>query len=163
MLRFACPPLPRWSGPVALAIVVVVLAGGCTRPARKRAIVVSAEDRAVLTQYEPVRAALADDDSRRTRLAGEKLLKAIEAPGVSPAVAKTKIAAKTLTESFRIDVSRAAFKEISAALIPICDGAEGFIVLSSSLVPDGSWIQTTPAVSNPYLGRAMATYGEIKP
>lgn len=163
MLRSARPTFPRWFGPVALAIVVAMLVGGCSRSPRKSAIAVSTEDRAVLTQYEAVRAALADDDSRRTRLAGEKLLKAIEAPGVSPAVAKTKIAAKTLAESFRIDVSRAAFKEISAALIPICDGAEGFLVLSSSLVPDGSWIQTTPAVSNPYLGRAMATYGEIKP
>ena len=163
MLRSARPSLPRWFRPAALAIVVTALASGCSRSPLKSAIAISSEDRAVLIQYEAVRAALADDDSRRTRLAGEKLLKAIEAPGVSPAVAKTKVAAKTLADSFRIDLSRAAFKEISTALIPICDGAEGFLVLTSSLVPDGNWIQTSREVSNPYLGRAMATYGEIKP
>ena len=162
MLRFVRLPPPCWLGPVALAIAAALLAIGCSRTPRKPAIAISAEDRAVLNQYESVRVALADDDSRRTRLAAEKLAKAIEAPGVSPTVAKTKAAAKTLADSFRIDVSRAAFKEISAALIPICDGAEGFFVFSTSLVTDGNWIQTTGEVGNPYLGRAMATYGEIK-
>ena len=144
-------------------IAAALLASGCSRISRKAATAISAEDRAVLNQYEFVRVALADDDSRRTRLAAEKLAKAIEAPGVSPGVAKTKTAAKTLADSFRIDVSRAAFKEISAALIPVCDGAEGFFVFSTLLVTDGNWIQTTREVGNPYLGRAMATYGEIKP
>ncbi len=162
MFRFIRLPSPHWFGLIALALAVLGLFSGCSRAPRKAAATISAEDRAVLAQYEAVRAALANDDLRRARLAGEKLLKAVEAPGVSPAIAKTKATAKTLAESFRIDLSRGAFKEISTALIPVCEGTEGFFVVSSTLVSDGNWIQRTTEIDNPYLGRAMATHGEIK-
>lgn len=162
MFCFVRLPSLHWFGPVAVALMATILVSGCSRAPRKATTTLSSEDRAVLTQYEAVRAALAHDDLRRARLAGEKLLKAVEATGVSPAVAKTKLMAKALAESFRIDVSRSAFKEISTALIPLCEGTEGFYVVSSTLVSDGNWIQTTTVIDNPYLGRAMATHGEIK-
>lgn len=162
MLRFVRPNNLHWLATAGLVIAVTLVLAGCGGAIRKSAAPISAADLAVLAPYDAVRAALADDDMTRTRLAAAKLLKAIDSPGVSSAVAKTKAAAKALSETFRIDLARSAFKEISGALEPICEGAGGFYVFSSSLVPDGTWIQTTKDVSNPYLGRAMSTFGEIK-
>jgi Protein of unknown function (DUF3347) len=149
----------------ALALIWSVLAlstGGCSRGATKPADSISAPDREVLAQYEAVRAALADDDIRKAHIAGEKLLRAVDAPGVSPGVTKARNAAKALAESHRIDVSRAAFKELSAAVIPICRSVEGYFIITTDLVTDGEWAQTSRVIGNPYLGRSMALYGEIK-
>ena len=162
---FSLSRLPRPGGfaPLLVATLLVgLLAGGCARPARKNVNAISKDDREVLAQYELIRAALTDDDLRRSRLAGEKLLKALELPGITPALAKAKPSAKMLAETFRIDTARSAFKDLSAALIPLCDGVEGFYVVTTALVPDGVWVQTTREIGNPYLGRAMPAYGEIK-
>ncbi len=147
----------------ALVICLTLLAlGGCSRGATKPASSISEADRGVLVQYEALRAALADDDMRKAHLAGEKLLKAIDAPGVSPAIVKTRAAARVTAEIYRIELSRAALKEISAALAPICQGVEGYYIVTTDLVVDGLWVQTSPVISNPYLGRSMSLYGEIK-
>ena len=116
----------------------------------------------MLAQYEMIRAALADDDLRRARLAGEKLLKAIDGPGVTPALAKMKPAVKALAETFRLDAARGAFKDLSTVIVPMCDGVDGYYVFTTSLLTDGEWVQPTREIGNPYLGRAMPTYGEIK-
>lgn len=159
----ALPSFRRAFAPLLMALLLVGLfSGGCGRPSRKSAGAISADDRAVLAQYETIRAALADDDLRRARLAGEKLLKAIDAPGVTPALAKSKAHAKTLSDTFRIDAARSAFKDLSVAVIPICDGVEGFYVVTTAPITDGEWVQTTREISNPYLGRAMPAYGELR-
>jgi hypothetical protein len=146
---------------VAGAFASLVL-HGCSRGATKPVSSISAPDLELLAQYESVRAALANDDVRKAHVAGEKLLKAMDAPGVSPSLVKTKNAARILAESYRIDVLRSAFKEVSAALVPISEGVDGYFIVTTDLVTDGVWVQTTREVSNPYLGRSMALYGEIK-
>ncbi len=158
------PARPRVSaGRAALVICLTLLAlGGCSRGGAKPASSISEADREVLVQYEALRAALADDDMRKAHVAGEKLLKAIDAPGVTPGIAKTRNAARIMAETYRIELLRGALKEISAALIPICQGVEGYYIASTDLVVDGLWVQTSPVISNPYLGRSMSLYGEIK-
>jgi hypothetical protein len=135
---------------------------GCSRGPTKPASSISPPDLEVLAQYESVRVALANDDTRKAHMAGEKLLKAIDASGVSAGLVKTKNAARILAESYRIDAMRGAFKEVSAALVPITEGVDGYYILTTDLVTDGVWVQATREVSNPYLGRSMALYGEIK-
>ena len=161
---FSSAPSRAFAGRVALVCLALTIlaAGGCSRGARKPADSISEADREVLLQYEAMRAALADDDIRKAHAAGERLSKAINAPGVSAGLTKTKNAAKIMAESYRIDLLRGAFKDVSAALIPLCQGVEGYYVVATDLVVDGVWVQTSPVVGNPYLGRSMALYGDIK-
>ena len=162
------PPLTRCCALPFRAALAVGMAGlmlatsGCSRGATKPASSLNAPDRDVLAQYEATRAALADDDMLKAHLAGERLLKAVDAPGVSVGIAKNRNAAKTLAESYRIDVLRTAFKELSAALVPLCRGVEGFYIVNTDLVTDGVWVQTSPVIGNPYLGRSMSLYGEVQ-
>ncbi len=141
---------------------LMLATSGCSRGATKPASSLNAPDRDVLAQYETIRAALANDDIRKVHVAGEKLLLAVDAPGVSTAITKARNAAKVLAESRRIDVSRAAFKELSAMVIPICRGVEGYFIVSTDLVTDGEWVQTSRVIGNPYLGRSMSLYGEVQ-
>jgi len=90
------------------------------------------------------------------------MLKAVDAAGVSAGITKTRSAAKIMSESYRLDVLRNAFKEFSGALVPLCQGVEGLYIVTTDLVVDGVWVQNARTISNPYLGRSMALYGEIK-
>jgi hypothetical protein len=147
---------------VVAAAMTLLVASGCSRGAAKPADSILAPDREVLVQYEAMRAALADDDVRKAHVAGEKLLKSVDATGVSAGLTKARSAAKIMSESYRIDVLRSAFKEFSGALVPLCQGVEGLYIVSTDLVVDGVWVQNSRVISNPYLGRSMGLYGEIK-
>ena len=137
-------------------------AGGCSRAATKPANSISAADLEVLTQYESMRAALAADNIAKAHSAGEKLLKAVDAEGVTPGIVKSRLASKIMAESYRLEVLRAAFKEFSQSLVPVCRGVDGYYIVSSELISDGVWVQTSQVIDNPYLGRSMALYGEIR-
>ena len=109
-----------------------------------------------------MRAALADDDMRKAHVAGEKLLKAIDAPGVSPAIVKTRDRRAGHWRRFTGSSFARRAQRNQRRACPICQGVEGYYIVTTDLVVDGLWVQTSPVISNPYLGRSMSLYGEIK-
>lgn len=144
---------------VATAVLCTLAACGGGK-VKKPASAVSAADKNVIAQYEEVREALAADDMRKTRAAGDRLLKAISAPGVSAPLAKTNAAAKAISESGRIDTMRGAYKDVCKAVIEIAGDVEGYYVFESPMIVDGRWLQSNPKPNNPFLGRALSTLGD---
>ena len=156
VLRFFRHVLPGFA--VALALAAC---GGGGKPKAGKPL--GEADKAVMKQYDDVRTALSLDDLRRARLAAEKLRKAMEVPEISPLWdAKAKAAAKGLEQFPRLDVARGAFREISAAAVSLCENVEGYYVFTGGFTSPGEWVQTTKEPGNPYAGRAMMGYGELK-
>ncbi|MBS0658869.1 MAG: DUF3347 domain-containing protein [Verrucomicrobia bacterium] len=147
-----------------IALVAVFSLSACGGgKAKKPATSVSAADKNVIAAYEEVREALTQDDLRKARAAGGRLTKAVEAAGVSAALAKAAMApAKAIAESSRIDNVRGAYKDVSKAIVEVAGEVEGYYVFESPMIVEGLWLQTSPQPSNPYLGRALSTLGNPK-
>lgn len=100
-----------------------------------------------LANYEGVRAALAADD--------------LEAAKRSAAnITKSQTAAQ-LSKASSLDAARVAFKKLSTEAIQIAKGHQGYYVANCPMA-GSDWLQATTKISNPYLGREMATCGSIK-
>ena len=150
--------LPGLAAALALALAAC---GGDGKPKTGKPL--GEADKAIMKQYDEVRTALAQDDLRRARLAAEKLRKAMEAPGISPLWdAKALNAAKAMEQFPRLDGTRGAFRELSTAAVALCENVEGYYVFTGGFTSPDSWVQTTKEPGNPYAGRAMAGYGELK-
>ena len=100
-----------------------------------------------LANYEGVRASLAADD--------------LEAAKRSAANITESQAATQLSKAPSLNAGRVAFKKLSAEAIQIAKGHEGYYVANCPMA-GSDWIQVTTKISNPYLGREMATCGSIK-
>ena len=149
--------------PVLLAALALVLAACGGGGKAKTGKPLGDADREIMKQYDDVRAALALDDLRRVRLTGEKLRKAMEATDASPLWdAKPLAGAKLLEQSPRLDVARGAFRDVSIAAAKLCGDVEGYYVFTGGFTSSEEWVQTTKEPGNPYAGRAMASYGELK-
>ena len=144
-------------------LCVVLAMTGCGHHANTRpASSLSAKDRDTLNQYEQIRAALAADDFNSARLAANglvKLLQPADAKTPSPAALAPAMSVATAPA---MDRARQSFKLLSAKMIPLADGVEGFYVFTSSLPSAGDWLQQKPDADNPYLGPAMHAYGDLK-
>lgn len=159
-MRFLCPVMTARLLSLLTAFALLPLLAGCGGGKAKRpASVVAPADKPVLLAYDEVRAALSEDDMRKTRNAGDRLLKALEAKDVTPSLVKHVNAAKTISETPRIDTMRGAFKDICGALVDLYGDVEGFYIFDSPMIIDGRWLQTTDKPGNPYLGRALSTLG----
>ena len=106
-----------------------------------------------LTQYEAVRAALAADDFAAAKKASAVLAadKTTAAPG-----------AADIAKSGSIKDARDAFKKLSAHASMVAAQQPGYFVMACPMVPEGTWVQLTKKVENPYLGAAMLGCGAIK-
>ena len=106
-----------------------------------------------LTQYETVRAALAADDLTAAKKAAAVLAadKTTAAPG-----------AADLAKSGSIKDARDAFKKLSAHAAMVATQQPGYFVMACPMVPEGTWVQLTKKVENPYMGAAMLGCGAIK-
>ena len=148
-------------GLVAAFALALAACGSGTKP--KTGAPLAEADRAVMKQYDEVRMGLASDDLRHVRLAAEKMRKALEAPGVSAQWdAKALAAAKGLEQISRLDAARTAFRDVSLAAIAVCGDVEGYYVFDGGFTASSEWVQSSKEPGNPYAGRAMAGYGEIK-
>ncbi len=158
VFQFLRHVLPGVAAALALALAAC---GGDGKPKTGKPL--GETDKAIMKQYDDVRAALAQDDLRRVRLAAERLRKAMEVPGISP-IWDTKAlnAAKALEQLSRLDGARAAFRELSTAAAALCENVEGYYVFTGGFTSPDNWVQTTKEPGNPYAGRAMAGYGELK-
>lgn len=105
------------------------------------------EQRKFLSNYEGVRAALASDD-----LAAAKR----SAANLSGSSAAGEIAKAT-----SLEVARESFKKLSTEAVALAKGQEGYYVATCPMAR-ADWVQTSPAISNPYYGKSMLTCGSIK-
>ncbi len=118
-----------------------------------------------LADYEQVRAALAADDLAAAQKAAatisahagpvehaeKHLLKRIEAAG-------------KLTKAASLADAREAFKVLSKSAAHLATDKQGYFIAHCPMVPneEGNWVQTSPKISNPYMGKAMLTCGSIE-
>ena len=114
----------------------------------------------VVEPYLAIQTALVNDDLAPVTVAAKSLQKGagtLGADGQALAAAAAKAAsAKT------IEAARAAFGDLSTALIAFADTTkqpiEGKIVAFCPMV-NKSWVQTDGSIANPYYGKAMSTCG----
>ncbi len=105
----------------------------------------SDQDKAFLTSYEKIHAALAADD-----LAGAKAA-APELGDSGSDVAK----ANSLKDA------RAGFEKLSAHAKTIAANQTGYHVAHCPML-NKDWVQTSTTIANPYGGKGMVSCGEIK-
>ena len=149
---------------LAVAGLCMVLAvAGCGRHANSRpASSLSVKDRDALNQYEQIRAALAADDFNSAKLAANDLVKLLRPADANTPAPAALAPATSVATAAAMDRARQSFKALSAKMIPMADGVEGFYVLTCPMPSAGDWIQQKPDADNPYLGRTMHEYGDLK-
>jgi hypothetical protein len=111
----------------------------------------------ILTGYETVRAALADDDLAAARTAAQKL--ATEEVRLHHAGIASS--AQDITKADNLAAAREAFKILSTETIALARRASGYFILTCPMA-QADWVQSTRTVANPYLGKDMLTCGEVK-
>jgi hypothetical protein len=114
----------------------------------------------VVGPYLAIQTALVNDDLTPVTAAATSLKKNADALG--PDGQALAAAAGKAAEARTIDAARAAFGDLSTALIAYADKTrqpvEGKIVAFCPMV-NKSWVQTDGAIANPYYGKAMTTCG----
>ena len=146
-----------------LAVIVALVAWG-SLPHR-----LTANERVMIQQYDQVRAALADDDLAKARAAASSLLE------VSRDDTRIQQAALTLSQAESLRAARVLFSRISSRVIKLVSGNDGYYRVGCSMpggcpaecqpcdtIGFGDWIQTSPVVQNPFMGRAHPDCGTIK-
>jgi len=122
-----------------------------------------------LNQYESVRAALAADDLAAAKKAAQTIVASAspEAPakeGEAKHEGGYIAAAKSLSTADSLESARDAFKTVSKRAVHLAGNQKGFYHAHCPMVPneEGDWVQTTKKISNPYMGKKMATCGTIE-
>ena len=112
-----------------------------------------------LEQYEMVRAGLAADDLAAAKNGATNLVTAVqeEFAGSKPMID----AAEKLAASESLDDARAAFGVISGEVTKVVQGERGLFVMNCPMVKNGTWVQTTSKIENPYMGKKLLACGEI--
>jgi hypothetical protein len=114
----------------------------------------------VVGPYLAIQSALVKDDLKPIPAAARSMQKNAERLG-GDGKALMEAAAKT-AEATSLEAARAAFGDLSTALIAYADTTkqpiEGKIVAFCPMVKK-SWVQTDGAIANPYYGKAMLTCG----
>ena len=155
-------PLSQRADSVALLLGAVSLAvAGCGHHASRAASSLTEKDRATLAAYEEIRAALVLDDLRTAKHTALNLDKALKPTPDSPST-PLEVAVQEISVASGLDKARTSFKTLSADVIPLVDGVQGYYVMESP-VPDGAeWVQTSPEVDNPYVGKPMRATGSLR-
>lgn len=123
------------------------------------------EQKQFLTDYEAVHAALAADDLPAAQKAATVIAEhAGHAAGADKHAQAKLDAANQLAKARDLAAAREAFKALSKQATHLADGQKGYYLAHCPMVPneEGDWVQTTKKISNPYMGKAMATCGSIE-
>lgn len=147
-----------------LALAPVSLLGSAAY-AHDKSAPLDAGQKAFLTQYEAVRAALAADNLAAAKTAAAPLAKDLAAVAQESTKAQPAAdAAKKLASAGSLAAARDAFKAVSKRAVHYATGKEGYFVANCPMVDggEGDWVQTSNKISNPYFGKAMLTCGSIK-
>ncbi|HWB99904.1 MAG TPA: DUF3347 domain-containing protein [Bryobacteraceae bacterium] len=121
-----------------------------------------------MAQYEAVRAALAADDLPAAQKAAGAIVATVAAQPPAEAAAAQHLdyvaAAKDIAEAASLDKAREAFMALSKRALHLADGQKGYYVVHCKMfaASEGNWVQTSPKVSNPYLGQSMPSCGTLQ-
>ena len=164
-MKLSARPLPRsFAFLPAIGLCLMLADAGCGfgRGNKRPASSLSTQDRTTLDDYEQIRVALATDDLRDAKAAAGSLVAALKPADAHAPAPATLSAAEEVADGFALDRTRQAFKKLSAKIIPLAQGVEGFYVMTCPLPSAGDWVQRTTDPDNPYLGKIMHGYGELK-
>ena len=109
-----------------------------------------------------MRAALAADEPLATKAAANRLASLLQPKDDKAPLSPAVIAARAIAAAPALDRARQQFKILSGMIIPLADGVEGYYVMTCPLPSSGDWVQRSAQADNPYLGRAMHEYGEVR-
>jgi len=127
----------------------------------------TADSRLMIQQYELVRAALSADDLANARGAASPLVYAARDTRIQQA-------ASALSQAKSLRAARLAFAAVSSRVIKLASGNTGYYRMGCSMpgcpadcepcdtIKFGDWIQTSPVVQNPFMGRAHPDCGMVK-
>lgn len=155
--------------------LLITLAGcalcGAATYAHDKEAPLNDEQKAFLTQYEKIRAALASDDLAAAKKAAASIATESKIPPKEPLTDEQKerqvkfaAAVKTLASADSLKTARGEFKALSKRAVHYAEGKEGYFVANCSMVEggEGDWVQTSKKINNPYFGESMLTCGSIK-
>lgn len=116
----------------------------------------TAEQKAFLSEYESVRAALAADDLSAANKAAAQIAKSQKNTASA--------AAEKIASAAKLDAAREAFKALSKEALSVAKGQPGYFHANCPMVKngEGDWVQTTRKINNPYFGKSMLTCGSIE-
>lgn len=155
---------------ILLALGLSALLGSAARAHDKNAPL-NDEQKAFLSQYESVRAALASDDLAATKKAAAAIATEPRTPPAEPLTLEQKerqasfaATVKKIASADSLNIARDAFKQLSKRAVHYAESKPGYYLANCPMVPngEGNWVQTSRSVSNPYFGKAMLTCGSIK-
>lgn len=155
---------------VLLVLVFTALLGSVAQAHDKNAPL-NDEQKAFLSQYEAVRAALAADDLAGVKKAAAAVVTESKTPPTEPLTPEQKerqdsfaATVKKIATADSLATARDAFKPLSKRAIHYAEGKPGYFVAHCPMVAnnEGDWVQVSKAISNPYFGKAMLTCGSIK-
>jgi hypothetical protein len=144
------------------AFAIGTLLSGCGGHAHRPASSLSDHERAVLADYEQIRAGLAANDSRATNRGAAALLAELKKTKASPSSPRLIAQVEPLATARALDSQREAFKEVSETLVPVAEGVDGYYIMTCPPGFTGEWIQRTPDIDNPYFGKVMHNLGTLK-
>jgi hypothetical protein len=133
---------------VAASLTATFYAQSTTAP-------ISDADKAFLTKYEAVRAALAADDLDRAKKAAAQI--------ADSQPAATLDAAKVIAKADSLQAAREGFKTLSKRAVHVAANQPGYHKANCPMVAnnEGDWVQTTNVISNPYMGKKMPNCGSV--
>jgi hypothetical protein len=119
--------------------------------------------KSVYDSYLKIEASLAADSMNEVVRNADTIVKAVrgDAKALPPEVASE---AADIAKASDLASARAAFKSLSHSLILYLHGhnvSDAYIEIYCPMAK-GYWLQTDKNVKNPYFGKAMLEYGEIK-
>ena len=155
---------PRLPACALIGTMLIAVLSACHHHANSRPIsALSETEKTTLDRYEDIRAALATDDLRTAKRAGDALAESLKADaGAMPAAPAMLADSRAIASATTPDKAREAFKSMSAALIQTMDGVQGLYVFDSPYPAGSSWIQNQPKIDNPYVGKALHDLGSIR-
>jgi hypothetical protein len=116
----------------------------------------------VLEAYLKVQTALAADSLAEAQAGARELSK--QAASLGSAVEKPKAAADSIVSAADIKVARAAFGDLSDAMLAMVGEGTGGKDVRIAYCPmvKRSWLQKGDQIANPYYGSAMLRCGQFK-
>ena len=150
---------------LTLAATMTVMAGAENRPPGRHVVVATAPDfiADVVGPYLAMQESLVKDELGPVAAAAASLQKGAAAIGADGAAMVA--AAGKAREAKTLEAARAAFGDLSAALIAYADRAkqpiEGKVVAFCPMA-NKAWVQADGTIANPYYGTSMATCGSVQ-
>ena len=144
----------------ASGLLLLALPGCGRHVASRPASSLSESDRALLDRYEDIRAALATDDFRAVKRAGTAMNVVVKK---APHPAEELVTATgDIGTALALDRARTSFEPLSAAMVKLADGVQGYYIFDTPIPAGAEWVQRTAQADNPYTGKAMHDLGTLR-